>query len=100
MNARKSLSKGSGRRFGDYWASQFEATYQQRQDAACAFSARLMPLLNEFSSQGLSRRAMVVHLNDLGIKAPKGGAWSLGQVQRLAISTKCYGLNIDLTKAG
>lgn len=56
---------------------------QQRQDAACAFNARLTPLLNGFASQGLSRRAMVAQLNDLGIKAPRGGAWSLGQVQRI-----------------
>ena len=56
---------------------------QHRQEAACAFKTRLMPLLNGFVSQGLSRRAMVVQLNDIGIKAPKGGAWSLGQVQRV-----------------
>lgn len=57
---------------------------QERQDAAVAFNARLMPLLNGFASQSLTRRAMVVQLNDLGIKAPRGGAWSLGQVQRVA----------------
>ena len=57
---------------------------QERQAAAEAFSTRLMPLLNGFASQGLTRRAMVVQLNDLGIKAPRGGAWSLGQVQRLS----------------
>ena len=51
--------------------------------ASAAFNARLMPLLNGFMSQGLTRRAMVVQLNDLGIKAPRGGAWSLGQVQRV-----------------
>lgn len=42
-----------------------------------------MPVLQGFASQGLSRRAMVTQLNDLGIKAPRGGASSLGQVQRL-----------------
>jgi DNA invertase Pin-like site-specific DNA recombinase len=56
---------------------------QERQAVSSAFRARLMPLLNGFSTQGLSRRAMVVQLNDLGIKAPRGGAWSLGQVQRV-----------------
>lgn len=58
---------------------------QQRQDAACAFTTRLTPVLNGFMAQGLSRRAMVGRLNDLGIKAPRGGAWSLGQVQRQII---------------
>lgn len=56
---------------------------RERQDAARAFSARLMPVLNGFVSQGLSRRAMVMRLNGLGITAPRGGAWSLGQVQRV-----------------
>jgi DNA invertase Pin-like site-specific DNA recombinase len=46
---------------------------QERQDAASAFNARLMPLLNGLVSQGMTRRAMVVQLNDLGIKAPRGG---------------------------
>lgn len=55
---------------------------QERQAVASAFNARLTPLLTGFASQGLSRRAMVVQLNDLGIRAPRGGAWSLGQVQR------------------
>jgi DNA invertase Pin-like site-specific DNA recombinase len=56
---------------------------QERQDAARAFQARLKPVLDGFVAQGLSRRAMVSRLNDLGIKAPMGGTWSLGQVQRL-----------------
>jgi DNA invertase Pin-like site-specific DNA recombinase len=56
---------------------------KERQDAARAFQARLKPVLDGFATQGLSRRAMVCRLNDLGIKAPMGGTWSLGQVQRL-----------------
>jgi hypothetical protein len=31
----------------------------------------------------LTQRAIVVQLNSLGIKAPRGGVWSLGQVQRV-----------------
>ena len=56
---------------------------QERQDAARAFQARLNPVLDGFVAQGLSRRVMVSRLNDLGVKASMGGAWSLGQVQRL-----------------
>ena len=56
---------------------------QERQAASSAFNARLMPLLNGFMTQGMTRRTMVAQLNDLGIKAPRGGAWSLGQVQRV-----------------
>lgn len=56
---------------------------KERQDAARAFQARLKPVLDGFVAQGLSRRAIVSCLNDLGIKASMGGALSLGQVQRL-----------------
>jgi DNA invertase Pin-like site-specific DNA recombinase len=67
---------------------------KERQDTAKVFNARLMPLLNGFAVQGMTRRAMVVQLNDLGIKAPRGGVWSLGQVQRLV------GLRISNTADG
>jgi DNA invertase Pin-like site-specific DNA recombinase len=56
---------------------------QERQAAAKTFQARLKPVLDGFIGQGLSRRAMVEQLNALGIAAPRGGAWSLGQVQRV-----------------
>ena len=56
---------------------------QERQAVSSAFKERLAPLLSGFASQGMSRRAMVVQLNGLGINAPRGGAWSLGQVQRV-----------------
>lgn len=56
----------------------------QCQQKALEFRERLHPVLEGMKAQGLSRRAMVVRLNELGIKAPMGGAWSLGQVQRLA----------------
>lgn len=76
-------AKARGVALGATGPANLKRHTQERQDAACAFSARLMPLLNGFTSQGLSRRAMVVQLNDLGIKAPRGGTWSLGQVQRM-----------------
>lgn len=56
---------------------------EQRQDAAEAFQKRLRPVLTGFAAQGLTRRRMVTELNALNIKAPRGGSWSLGQVQRV-----------------
>ena len=56
---------------------------QQRQDAARAFRERLKPVLDGCIAQGMSRRKIVVYLNELGLTAPRGGLWSLGQVQRL-----------------
>jgi DNA invertase Pin-like site-specific DNA recombinase len=79
-------AKARGVVLGATGPANLKRNTKERQDAAKAFSARLVPLLNGFAAQGLSRRAMVVQLNDLGIKAPRGGAWSLGQVQRIASS--------------
>ncbi len=56
----------------------------QRQQDARAFQKRLQPVLAGFLAQGLSRRAIVARLNELGIKTPMGGAWSYSQVQRFA----------------
>jgi hypothetical protein len=58
----------------------------QRQQKALEFRERLRPVLSSMVLQGLTRRAMVIQLNDLGIKAPLGGVWSLAQVQRLFCS--------------
>ena len=55
---------------------------EQRKLKAREFRDRLRPVLDGMVAQGLSRRDMVERLNDLGIKAPMGGAWSLAQVQR------------------
>jgi DNA invertase Pin-like site-specific DNA recombinase len=49
---------------------------------AAAFRERMHPVLQGMLAQGLTRRAMVERLNELGLRAPRGGLWSLGQVQR------------------
>ncbi len=59
----------------------------QRQQKAEEFRQRIRPVLEGMAAQGLSRRAMVVRLNELGIKAPMGGTWSLGQLQRLVYAS-------------
>lgn len=76
-------AKARGVVLGATGPSNLKRHTQERQAAARAFNARLMPMLNGFISQGLSRRAMVEQLNALGVTAPRGGAWSLGQVQRV-----------------
>jgi len=50
--------------------------------AAC----KVRPVLDGYVAHGLSRRTVVSRLNDLRIKAPMGGAWSLGQVPRIVRS--------------
>jgi len=56
---------------------------KHRQQAADAFASRLEGLVAGFQARGLSHRAMVAELNLIGVKAPGGGIWRLGQVQRL-----------------
>lgn len=60
---------------------------ERRQQEAQAFQKRLQPVLDGFLAQGLSRRAIVARLNELGIKTPMGGAWSYAQVQRFAAAS-------------
>lgn len=55
----------------------------ERKAASDAFVARLKPVLEGFVARGMTRRAMVESLNALNVKAPKGGQWQLGQVQRV-----------------
>lgn len=76
-------AKARGVVLGATGPSNLRRHTEQRQEAARAFRERLKPVLDGFVAQGLSRRAMVERLNDFGITAPRGGAWSLNQIQRL-----------------
>ena len=76
-------AKARGVVLGATGPANLKTCNDQRQQKAREFRDRLRPVLDGMSAQGLTRRAMVERLNDLGIKTPMGGAWSLGQVQRL-----------------
>lgn len=76
-------AKARGVVLGATGPSNLQANNEMRRRAARAFRERLRPVFAGLMAQGLTRRAMVARLNDLGIKAPRGGTWSLGQVQRL-----------------
>jgi len=78
-------AKARGVVLGATGPANLKTCNDQRQQKAREFRERLRPVLDGMVAQGLSRRGMVVRLNDLGIKASQGGAWSLGQVQRLMI---------------
>ena len=81
-------AKARGVVLGATGPANLKTCNDQRQQNAQEFRERLHPVLEGMKAQGLTRRAMVERLNALGIKAPMGGPWSLGQVQRLA-STSC-----------
>jgi DNA invertase Pin-like site-specific DNA recombinase len=76
-------AKARGVILGATGPANLKRNMEERQEAAKRFRDRLKPVLDGFLVQGLTRRAMVEKLNDLDIKAPMGGRWSLGQVQRL-----------------
>lgn len=70
---------------------------QGRKNAASTFQTRLKTILDGFTLRGFSHRAMVSQLNLLGIKAPKGGPWSLKQVQRIIGKVNIADAPISLT---
>ncbi len=55
----------------------------ERQQAAAMFSEKLRCVFVGMKARQLSQRKMVVELNELGIKASRGGVWTLLQVQRM-----------------
>lgn len=82
-------AKARGVVLGATGAANLRRQNEQRQREAQAFRDRLQPVLAGFLAQGLSRRAIVGRLNDLGIKAQLGGAWTYSQVQRLMNPSTC-----------
>lgn len=82
-------AKARGVVLGATGPANLKTCNDQRQRKAQEFRERLRPVLDGMKTQGLTRRAMVGRLNALGIKAPMGGTWSLGQLQRaIVITTK------------
>ncbi len=55
----------------------------QRQSEADAFAAKRGPLIQMLLDKGMTQRAVLRVLNDQAIPAPRGGPWSLVQLQRL-----------------
>lgn len=82
-------AKARGVVLGATGPANLKTCNDQRQQKALEFRERLHPVLEGMKAQGLTRRAMVDRLNALGIKAPMGGVWSLGQVQRLLNRKVC-----------
>ncbi len=79
-------AKARGVVLGATGPANLKTCNDERQQKTREFSDRLRPVIDGMMAQGLSRRGMAARLNDLGIKAPMGGRWSLGQVQRFVAS--------------
>ena len=76
-------AKARGVCLGTAGPANLRPNIEQRQQDADAFAARLQAIILGLQAQGLSQRALVKQLNNLGIVTPRGGQWGLLQVQRL-----------------
>jgi DNA invertase Pin-like site-specific DNA recombinase len=74
-------AKARGVILGAAGAANLRPNVEARQAEAQEFVNRLAGLFMGFKARKLSQRMMVGELNGLGLKAPRGGAWSLSQVQ-------------------
>ncbi len=73
-------AKANGKQLGN---PNLKADNRNRKKRAQEFAERLGPTLQALQRQGMSQRAVVVELNKLGVQTPRGGEWSLIQLQRV-----------------
>lgn len=76
-------TKARGRVLGARGWCNLRPNVVERQQAADAFASRLSHVIKDMRQRNLPQRGIVDELNNLGIKAPRGGAWSLYQAQLL-----------------
>ncbi|MGA2404499.1 MAG: recombinase family protein [Syntrophobacteraceae bacterium] len=72
------LARAKGKKLGN---PNLPKDNLKRQANAQAFSDSLRHILEGFKKTGMTQRQIVTELNKLGIKARRGGQWSLIQVQ-------------------
>ena len=60
-----------------------KADNKKRTKTAQDFAKKRKATLKAYKDQGMSQRAIVEELNNVGITAPRGGEWKLIQVQRV-----------------
>lgn len=74
-------AKARGVKLGTAGKANLKQNIEERKDAANSFAKKMTGLIQGFKANGLSQRAMVVQLNQLGIRTAKGREWSLIQLQ-------------------
>ena len=82
---RKALSEARERgvKLGTAGADNIRATVEKRKADADSFAQQHAALFAEMQAQGLTHRKMAEVLNERGVAAARGGAWTHGQVQRI-----------------
>jgi len=76
-------AKVRGVKLGIAGPSNLKRNVEARQEAADIFAMRLSGLVDGFEARGLTQRQMVTELNLVGVRAPQGGEWHLGQLARM-----------------
>jgi DNA invertase Pin-like site-specific DNA recombinase len=76
-------AKARGVALGVKGPENLRRNIEERKAKADEFAHQLIGILIGFKAQGLSQRQMVEELNKTRLPAPKGGAWSLIQLQRV-----------------
>lgn len=76
-------AKARGVVLGAAGAQNLKPCLEERQQASNEFAGRLRGVIDGMKARGLTQRAMVAELNQLGIKTARGGEWSLIQLQRV-----------------
>jgi len=77
------MAKARGTLLGTAGPTNLKRNVEERQQAADAFASRLQGVVLGMNIRGLTQRQMVIELNSLAIHTPRGGTWSLVQLQRL-----------------
>lgn len=76
-------AKARGVVLGATGPANLKRNIAERKDAAELFARKLSGVLTSFQAAGMTQRQMVEELDALGIKAARGGHWSLAQLQRV-----------------
>lgn len=83
VRAALAAAKARGVKLGVTGPANLARNIEARQRAAEEFAGRVSVIVAGLKAQGMSQRAMVTALNQANVGAPRGGAWSLVQLQRL-----------------
>jgi DNA invertase Pin-like site-specific DNA recombinase len=76
-------AKARGVILGSAGPANLSRNIENRKAEADAFAAKMQGVIIGMQGRGLSQRAMVSELNDLGVRAAAGGKWTLLQLQRV-----------------
>lgn len=81
ISAALQAKKARGEAVGNL--ANLEPHNKVRSEGAAEFAKRMAPTLAGFKAEGLTQRAMVERLNQVGSRTAQGGQWGLVQLQRV-----------------